>query len=376
MNNRCWVEIHLAELESNLQRIRAMVPDTVKIISVVKADAYGHGLHATVARLMQSGTDIFAVANISEAISIREMGSGWPVLILSPVLPDEIEAVIENNLTPTLSSYEEAMQFSKVATQKNQPIGCHLKIDTGMGRVGMWFEGAVEEFHKIKQLPNLQIEGIYTHFATSDSDVAFTNIQRERFLNILTQFGALPESTILHADNSAGLESFDRSRTNHFNAVRIGLLQFGASPRPNSLLESYHPKPVLSFHARISLIKEVPANTSISYNKTYNTSRKTRLGILTAGYGDGIPLALSNRGKVLVQGKLCPILGRVTMDQTIIDLTDNPEASIGDIASFIGKQKDQEITIQEFAKNADSIPWEVLCSITKRVQRVYKTNRQ
>jgi alanine racemase len=373
---RCWVEIHLSELEHNLQCIRSMVPSHVKIISVVKADAYGHGIHATVARLMQSGTDIFAVANVQEGASIREMGSGWPILTLSPLLPEEIPACIENNITPTISTYQEAEAINKVASIKKSPIQCHFKIDTGMGRLGIWYEQALEEYIKISKLHYIRIQGIYTHFATSDTDIQFTHKQRELFLSIIDHLPNLPKDCIFHADNSAGLDSFSPEGGRLFNAVRVGLLQFGAQARENSLLQFYNPKPTLSFHTRIGLIKKVPSGTPISYNLTHRVDHETTLAIITAGYADGIPLSISNRGSVLIQGKKCRILGRVTMDQIIVDVDHLNNPQCGDEVVLIGQQGKEKITLEEFSKNAQSIPWEILCSISKRVERIYKTVRQ
>lgn len=373
---RCWVEIYLSELESNLQKIREMVPISVKIISVIKADAYGHGIQATATRLMQSGADMFAVANLEEALAIRELGVGWPILILSPLLPIEYEKCLQNEMIPTISNVDEARFLSKNAHSLKKTCPIHFKVDTGMGRVGSWYEEAVNTFKAIQSLDNISVQGIYTHFATSDIDLEFTKIQRIRFDDFLKQINVDYSNCMIHADNSAGLDSFDPVNNLYFNAVRVGLIQFGASPRKNSVLNKLIPKPVLSFHTRVGLIKELPRDTPVSYNHTFITKRRTKIAILTAGYGDGIPLGYSNCGKVLINNHYCPIIGRVTMDQCIVDVTDLQTVSVGDQATLIGKQEIQEITLEQFAKDAKSIPWEVLCSITQRVDRIYKTARQ
>ena len=216
--------------------------------------------------------------------------------------------------------------------------------------------------------------GVYTHFTSADSDPDFTQTQRARFLAALDADVPLPDDLIIHADNSAGIDSL--SAESPFNAVRIGLLQFGVTPYPDSALGRVNVEPVFSFHTRISLIKDLPAGTDISYGRTHQLARDSRIAILTAGYGDGVPLELSNCGYVLIHGQACPIIGRVTMDQTIVDVTECIEAQIGDCVVLIGKNQDKEITTSEFSQKANTIPWETLCSVTKRVTRVYVGSRE
>ena len=321
-----------------------------------------------VRRLMQSGVDYFAVANVHEAADIRHMGEGWPILILSPLLPEEDQSLVDYDLIGTVSTAEEAERFNTLGVSHNAQIKVHLKIDTGMGRLGIWHEHALELLRTIHQLPNLQLQGIYTHFCSADSDHEFTRIQRERFRAILDQTDTT--DLLIHADNSASLNSL--SGDSPFNAVRVGLLQFGVPPYPDSLLGNVEVEPVFSFHTRVGIIKDLPAGTDISYGRTYSLQRDTRIAVLTAGYGDGIPLKLSNAGSVLLHGQRCPILGRVTMDQTIIDVSDlNSTISSGDHVVLIGLSQSAEITATEFSETAATIPWEALCSITKRVTRIY-----
>jgi alanine racemase len=373
-NHRCWVEIHLDAFERNLKRIQNALPPKVRYIAVVKADAYGHGMPQVVRRLMQSGVDYFAVANTREAALIREMGQGhgWPILILSPVLPDEAPDLIRDDLTATVSSIEEAERLNALALQHETQIKIHLKIDTGMGRLGTWHENAAETYQTICALPGLQIEGLYTHFSSADSNLQFTETQRLRFLDCLAAINP-PKNCIIHADNSAGLESFAPERP--FNAVRVGLLQFGIPPYPKSVLGQVEVEPVLSFHARVGLIKTLPAGTTISYGGAHTLSKETKVAILTAGYADGVPFALSNRGSVLIKGIACPILGRITMDQTIIAVDALETIAIGETVSFIGKSKNAEICTRSFSESAGTIPWDALCAISKRVTRVYLAPR-
>ena len=346
----------------------------MRYLAVVKADAYGHGMPQMVRRLMQSGVDCFAVANVAEAADIRHMGAGWPILILSPLLPEEDNFLIDHDLTATVSTIEECERLNTLGIDRKIKIKVHLKIDTGMGRIGIWHSHAPALFDSIRKMPGLELNGVYTHFSSTNSDTNFTQNQRARFLAALDAVAPLPDGLLIHADNSAGIDSLRGDSP--FNAVRIGLLQFGVPSYHKSILGRVTVEPVFSFHTRISLVKDLPAGTHISYDCTHQLTRNSRIAILTAGYGDGIPLDLSNCGHVLIHGKACPILGRVTMDQTIIDVTECAEAQIGACVTLIGKSKDKEITAMEFSQQANTIPWETLCSVSKRVTRVYIGSRE
>jgi len=370
---RCWAEIDLAALERNLRLIRASLPPHMRYVAVVKADAYGHGLPQTVARLMHAGADLFAVANVSEAEAIRELGPGWPILLLSPLLPEEDRYLAELDLAATVSTGDEVARFDAVGRAAGQPVSVHLKIDTGMGRLGVWHERAPELYSKIRDASHVRLAGVFTHFASPDDDPAFTSEQRRRFLAVLQRCEGLPlKDLFIHADNSAGIETLPGGSP--FNAVRVGLLQFGVLPHPNSLLAQVHTEPVFSFHTRVGIVKDLPCGTGISYGRTHTLPRDSRVAVLTAGYGDGLPRAASNRAQVLVRGRRCPVLGRVTMDQTVVDVTDVPGVASGDEVVLVGRQQGAEISLAEFSRWADTIPWETLCSVTKRVPRIYKTS--
>ncbi len=369
---RCWVEIDLAALERNLKHIRATLPPHIKYVAVVKADAYGHGLPQVAARLMQAGTDLFAVANIAEAMTIRELSADWPVLLLSPVLPDEDRYLAEFDLAATVSSLDEVRRFDAVSRAAGSPIAVHLKIDTGMGRLGVWHTQARELYSAIKASPGLRLAGVFTHFSSADEDPVFTAEQRRLFLTTLAGFPGFDAARLyVHADNSAGLETTPGESA--FNAVRVGLLQFGILPHPHSMLARVKAEPVFSFHTRVGLVKQLPAGTSVSYGRTVKLKRDTRVAVLTAGYGDGIARVSSNRAQVLISGQRCPVLGRITMDQTMVDVTDVAGAvACGETAVLVGRQGGAEITVTEFSDWADTIPWETLCSVTKRVPRHYR----
>ncbi len=371
---RCWAEIDLAALERNLRLIRASLPQQIRYVAVVKADAYGHGLQQVAGRLMHAGADLFAVANITEAAQLRELGPGWPILLLSPLLPDEDRFAAEYDLAVTVSTEDEVIRMEKAAQVAQRQVSVHVKIDTGMGRLGVWHEDAPALLNLIKRSKHLVLAGIFTHFASPDEDAAFTEEQRRRFLSALAASGmegANLNGLFVHADNSGGLETMPGSSP--FNAVRIGLLQFGILPHPGSFLSKVRTEPVFSFRTRVGIVKRLPAGTTVSYGRTRTLARDSRVAVLCAGYGDGIPRSVSNRASILVHGTRCPVLGRVTMDQTIVDITDIDGVASGDEAVIVGRQGADEISIGEFSRWADTIPWETLCSVTKRVPRVYRT---
>lgn len=371
---RAWAEIDLPAIDRNVGRIKQALPSHVRYVAVVKADAYGHGMPEVATRLLQAGVDCFAVANVAEAARLREIGHDADILLLSPTLPAELPRALALGLDVTLNSLEEAQALAAVAAKSGLRAKVHVKVDTGMGRAGVWHEQAGELCAFVQSSAALDWRGVYTHFADADSDAAYTAGQRAIFLRLLERIPAsVRAGLMIHADNSAGLESFSAAAP--FNAVRVGLMQYGLPPSAGSFLASLRPEPVLSFHARVVLVKDLPAGTSVSYNRTRTLTRPTRVAIVAVGYGDGVPTAASNRGSFLVRGRRCPILGRVTMDQTIVDVTDVPLAAVGDIATILGPQGADRITVAEFCAWSDCIPWEALCTLTQRVQRVYRTDR-
>ncbi len=371
---RAWVEIDLPAIDRNVGRIKQALPPHVRYVAVVKANAYGHGMPEVATRLLQAGVDCFAVANVAEAAILREVGHDADILLLSPTLPNELARAVALGLDITLNSLVEAQAVAVAAAKAGLTAKAHIKVDTGMGRAGVWHEQAAELIAFVRSSPDIAWRGIYTHFSDADSDAAYTAGQRAIFLRLLELVPPAERAGLLiHADNSAGLESFSAAAP--FNAVRVGLMQYGLPPSVGSFLASLRPEPVLSFHARVVLVKDLPAGTAVSYNRTKTLTRPTRAAIVAVGYGDGVPTAASNRGFFLVRGRRCPILGRVTMDQTIIDVTEVADAAVGDIATILGAQGADRITVAEFCAWSDCIPWEALCTLTQRVQRVYRTDR-
>lgn len=349
------------------------MPPNVRYISVVKADAYGHGMPQMVRRLMQCGIDYFAVANVHEAAEIRHMGEGWPILVLSPLLPEEDRYLVDYDLIGTISTYKEAQRFNAIGKERGVKVKVHLKVDTGMGRLGVWYEEANQLTEFINSQPQLNLEGIYTHFSSASDRADFTELQRERFTDLLKQMNT--NTLLVHADNSASLISLNEAGP--LKAVRVGLLQLGIQPYSDPMLEHIRVEPVFSFYTRVGIVKNLPKESFISYGRSHCLKRDSRLAVLTAGYADGVPIALSNRGNVLIKGQSCPVIGQVTMDQTIVDITDlESDVQHGDRATFIGSDSGVAITASAFSKVAGTIPWEVLCSITKRVERVYVGSRE
>ena len=370
---RCWAEVDLDALRENLAWIRHRVGPKVRIMTVVKADAYGHGLKQIAALLMQSGTDIFGVANLAEAHVIRNVGKGWPILMLGACLPDEVERAVQDNVMPTISMPAEAELFSKVATKLNVTVRAHIKVDTGMGRLGVAPAQANKLIRRVQSLASLKVEGIYTHYASAEDDATYSRAQRERFQELLARLAddgiRIP---LVHANNSGALL---HEPDTMFHLVRPGLLVYGVLPpgqrRMASTLHS-HLRPALSLKCRVSLVKEIPRGTSLSYGRAFIARRRMRVATLTAGYGDGYLRAASNRAQVLVGGKRCSVLGRVTMDQMMVDVSRVPNVRPGDEAVLIGRQGGDEITAGELAAWCTTVPWEVLTAISYRVPRIYR----
>jgi len=373
MKYRCWAEVDLSALRGNLAWIRHRVGEGVKIITVVKADAYGHGLKQTAALLMQSGTDIFGVANLTEAQAIRSVGKGWPILMLGACLPEEVGIAVRDDVMPTISSIDEACAFEASAAKCRKRMPVHIKVDTGMGRLGVASQCAVDLVQHVAALPHLSMHGIYTHFSSAEDDVDFSSAQRKRFETVIQELrekNLLPP--LVHANNSAGLLHEPRSVC---NVTRPGLLVYGIVPpgiRRSSAALRKHLHPALAFKCRVSFVKEIAKGTPLSYGRTFIAPKRLRVATLTAGYGDGFPRAASNRAEVLVRGKRCRVLGRVTMDQTLVDVSRIPTLSPGDEAVLIGRQGDEEIAAAELAAWCGTVPWEILTNITYRVPRIYR----
>lgn len=371
---RCWLEVDLDALERNVGRIRCVLPQGMRYISIVKADAYGCGLPHVGRRLLQCGVDAFGVANIAEGVLLRELGAQSLILVLGPLVPDEDSYLIDYDLTPTVSCPQEVKRFNKVALQAGKPLGVHVKIDTGMGRTGCWYETRSGLFAALETAKGLHVKGLYTHPALAGQNTSYTQLQRSRLIETFaTRPSFLRQHPLwLHADISGSIHQ--TALHEPFNAVRIGLLQYGVTPNTQAPY-SISVEPIFSFYARVGLVKDLPAGAGIGYGLTHVLQRPSRTAVLTLGYADGLPTTRHNRGHVLIRGRPCPILGRISMDQTVVDVTDCPGASCGDIAVLIGSQGNAQISLETYSHWCNRIPWESLTCVSKRVVRTYSLPR-
>jgi alanine racemase len=367
---RCWVEVDLDALRHNVAAIRRRVGPNAKLMAVVKAYAYGHGLAQVGSTLMQCGVDAFAVANLPEALLLRQIGgTGWPILLFGSALPFEVPKMVEQSITPTISTLDEAHLFEEEARQHGKTVDVHVEVDTGMGRVGFWHEDAAKNILQVVGLPHLRIAGLYTHFPSADENLDETRRELALFQKATRKLASEGVNIpLLHTANSAALLRLPKS---HLTMVRPGLLLYGICPTKASPGEF---RPVLSFKARVAYVKVIAAGRTVSYGQTFKARKPMRIATVTAGYADGFSRHLSNKADVLIGGRRCPVVGRVTMDQIMVDVTRVPHVQCGNEVVFIGQQDGAIITAADIARWEDTIPWEVLCGITKtaRVPRIYR----
>ncbi len=360
---RSWAEIDRAALRHNASVVRERIGTNVQILAVVKANGYGHGM-VGVAQALADDAQLFGVANLGEAMQLRA-AVPHPIIVLGPALPEERVPLIQNKFIPSVSILEEAEEFDRVAG--SGPIQINFVIDTGMGRMGVPENDAVALFKKVSALPNTEIHSVSTHLPVSNEDADYTRAELARFAQLVRQLRAeVPGDYKVHVLPSAGVLAFADPP---FDMVRAGLILYGISPLPEfqKLL-----RPVMTLKTRISLVRDMPAGSSISYGRTFITPRKMRIATLSAGYADGYPRHLSNRdAAVLVRGQRCPLLGRVTMDLMMIDVSQIEGAEVGEEVILMGQQGEEEISAEELAQRAETISWEIVTRIGSRVQRVY-----
>lgn len=363
-----WVEIDLDAARRNFERIRGMLPPGVEILFVVKADAYGHGAVSLSRLAAECGVSILGVATVDEGRELRRAGIALPILVLSPVLVRELDWALESDLAVTASSLEFAEAANDAANRKGTICRMHVEVDTGMGRTGLPEECAFDVISEMVSLPYVHLEGIFTHFPVSDSDDAYTEAQVASFKKLVERLASGgTDFRYVHCANSAAIINFPSS---YFNLVRPGLLVYGHTSNPTLRLRT-DVEPIMSFKARIVLIRDMPAGASVSYGRTFITDKPIRMGIVPVGYGHGLSHRLSNRGRILVKGRLAPIIGRVTMDMSMIDLSEFPDVQVGDEVVIFGRQGSGEITLDEVADCEGTLNYEVLCRISKRVPRIY-----
>ena len=348
---RSWIEVDFDKLESNVRKIKKSLPQGVKYIGVVKADAYGHCMPQALMRFIRGGADMFAVANLYEASRVREVVSDRPVLVLSPVLKEERPLVFDFGATPAVSSYDEAKAFDSLACERGKILSVHIKLDTGMGRAGVWFERANDVIEQILSLKNIKVGGIFSHLSSADTDRAYTLSQVARIRAIAEKYAT--DDMLVHIHNSASLRYVPIEPP--FNAVRMGLIQYGINPFDDGAgYEDLQLQSVLAFKSRILAVGE---------------RDNMRIASVCAGYADGVPAGFTDDARVLIGGVRCKIVANVGLDEMYVDVSQT-NANAGDEVTFIGTQNGAEISLADYSRWTSRIPWETMVAIPRRVDRI------
>jgi alanine racemase len=365
-----WAEVDLDKLAHNMREIRKAAQSR-EIIAVIKADGYGHGALDIAPTLLQNGATRIAVAVLNEAVELRRGGIEEPIMVLGFTPPSLIDMLIRYDIEQTVYSYDLAREISQLAKKKNKVAKLHIALDTGMGRIGFLpNEESAEEVYKISKLPNIIIEGLFSHFSSADEeDKSYTELQLDRynyFYNRLAEKGV--RVNIRHIANSAAIIDMPES---HFEAVRPGIILYGYYPSQEVQRQKIALKPVMSLKTNIVHIKNLPAGEYISYGRKFKTSRESIIATLPVGYADGYTRLLFNKAKVIVNGSFVPVIGRICMDQCMVDVTDIPGVKLGDEVVLMGEQEGLEFTADHIAELIGTINYEITCMISKRVPRVY-----
>ena len=362
-----YVNIDLDAIRANFRAIREKAG--VPVMAVIKADAYGHGA-IQVARQLQEECAFFGVSSMLEALELRQAGLTNPILVLGHTRVAAFPEAVKENIRPTIYRYEDALALSEEAVKQGKIAPCHIAVDTGMSRLG--FQATREDAQicqKIAQLPNLEMEGLFSHFATADcADLSKAKAQAalfDEFYQMLQSLGVTVK--LRHLDNSAGLMNFDR----HYEMVRSGIVTYGMYPSDEVNPGNLPLTPALTWHSRVTHVKLLPEGREISYGGTYVTSRPTMVATVPVGYADGYRRSLSGKFYVLIRGKRAPILGRVCMDQMMVDVTEIPGVQLNDRVVLVGTDGEETITMEEIAQAADSFNYEMVCGISRRVPRFY-----
>ena len=369
-----WAEVDLDKLAHNIREVRRITKPETIIMAVVKADAYGHGATVSAKTFLENGAERLAVATLTEAIELRRAGLEAPILILGYTSSYLSGEVVEYDVNPTVYTYGQAEALSKAAIAKGRVAKIHVKLDTGMGRIGFLpTEESIRDIVKISQLPSLQIEGVFTHFAVADiRDKRYTRNQFGKYIQTVEELEERGVSVpIKHVSNSAAI--IDLPEYN-LDMVRPGTVLYGIYPSDEVDKEKVELRPAMTLKAKISNVKTVPSGTGISYGLTFTTDRPSHIGTLPLGYGDGYSRALSSRAEVGVKGRRAPVVGRVCMDQCMVDLTEVEGTKIGDEVVLFGDGSDNTPRAEDVAGWMGSIYAEVLSSVSRRVPRVYIKN--
>ncbi len=366
---RAWAEVDLGAAAANVAALRSRLPSGVKVMAVLKADAYGHGAVAAAKRLLASGVEMIGVGDSSEAIELREAGVVAPLLVLGAIVPGEVEKVVAYGVAASIHSQTRVDLLARAAAAQGRRASVHLKIDTGMGRLGALPAMAVPLARALAENPHLSFDGLATHYASASSPVPFqTSSQFESFRRVIAALraeGLLPP--LVHAGSTAAVLGALRE---HFDMVRIGGGLWGIDPG-NLEGSGADLRPCLSLRTQVIFLKDFPAGSPIGYHRTFETTRPSRIATLPIGYNDGYAWNLGNRAEVLLRGRRCPVVGTVSMDYTTVDVTDAPGVEPGDVATLAGRDGDEEIRVEDLARLLGTNPYEITCRLGRRVVRVY-----
>ncbi len=360
-----WAEVKLGNIVHNFNQIKKLIDPHVKVMVTVKADAYGHGIIPVSKKLAACGVDYLGVASIDEGIKLRNNDINLPILVLGIALKRNASALLEHNLTPTLCDEELALALKDMAVKRGKPVAVHIKVDTGMSRIGVLYKDALNFIKKVHALGSIKIEGVFTHLACADINREYTLRQIRLFNRLVSGLSrAGINIPLVHAANSMGVVGY---RTSHFNMVRPGLIIYGLYPKRGLRIDL---RPVLALKTRVVYHKRLPRGQGVSYGHTYVTRKHSTVVTLPIGYGDGYPRNLSNAAPVLIRGKRFKISGRVCMDQIMVDVGDlaiSPDEEV----VLIGSQGKNQITTEELAHLAGTIPYEIVCGLGRRIPRIY-----
>lgn len=370
---RVYAEIDLDAICFNVKNVMNKVGPEVMTMAIIKTDAYGHGAIPVAKALDELGVAMFGIATIDEAVQLRRHGITKPLLILGYVFPEDYEALISNDIMHAVFNYENACEISKKACEMGKIAKIHIKVDTGMGRIGFLpTQESIEEIVKISELPNIEINGIFTHFACADAETtASSDRQKEIFLDFIKRVdGANIKIPVRHMCNSAGIIDYDDT---YLDMVRAGIITYGLYPSAEMDKRGFELKPAMKIVSHISHIKTVGEGFTVSYGSTFISDKEMQIATVPVGYGDGYPRSLSNKGRVLINGRFANIIGRVCMDQLMVDVT-GMEVKQGDKVTIVGADGDKSISVEEVADNSGSFNYEFCCGVGMRVPRVYIKN--
>lgn len=372
---RICAQIDLDAIAYNMKQMKENIPANTSMIAVIKMDGYGHG-SVPIAKMLESKEYVwgFATAILEEAVVLRKAGIQKPILVLGCIYEDQYEEMLQYEIRPTVYMEELAKQISEAAQRAGRLVHCHVKIDTGMGRIGFPADQeGVEAIQRIAQMPNLKVEGVFTHFAKADEyDKSYTIKQHEKFSELKNALESLEISVpYYHCDNSAGIIEFPDYG---HDLVRAGISLYGMYPSAEVDAKKVSLKPSLRLVSHVTFVKTVAPGTAISYGGTFVAEREMRVATIPVGYGDGYPRALSNKAEVLIQGKRASILGRVCMDQFMVDVTEIPDVKYGTEVVLIGEDGEDAIRVEELSQISGKFNYEFVCGLDKRVPRVYFQN--